>query len=141
MNVDFGSNHMGVQMVAETTTSAAIARAWWAAIDRGDFTEATRLCAPSAEVQWPLSNERMTSIEHWRLVNQHYPGTWRATITELIAQGDAVATVARVFDDKTAVTAISFFTIGDGMIQKIVEYWPEPYEAPEWRSQWITPLT
>ena len=52
-----------------------------------------------------------------------------------------MVTVTRVFDSETAVTAISFFTIRDGLIQKIVEYWPEPYEAPVGRSQWTTPLT
>lgn len=127
-------------MAERATTPEAVARAWWAAIDNGDFAAAARLCSESAVVEWPLSNERMTSIENWRLVNEHYPGTWRASITGLVAGRDSVVTVANVFDEKAAVTAISFFSIHDGLIEKLVEYWPEPYQAPEWRSGWTEPL-
>ncbi len=127
-------------MVVSAATPEAVARAWWNAIDRGDFAGAAELCSESAVVEWPLSNERMATIDAWRLVNEHYPGTWRASITNLVAQGDAVVTVVTVFNDTTAVTAISFFTIRDGFIQRLVEYWPDLYPAPAWRSQWTEPL-
>ncbi len=103
------------------------------AIDRGDFVAAARLCAKSAVVEWPLSNERMAAIEH-------YPGTWHASVVDVIPEGASVVTVTGVFDERTAVTAISFFTIRDGLIEKLVEYWPDPYEAPGWRSKWTEPL-
>lgn len=127
-------------MASGTATPKGVARAWWDTIDRGDFVAAARLCAKSAVVEWPLSNERMASIEKWRLVNEHYPGTWRASVVEVIAEGDSVVTVTSVFDGRTAVTAISFFTVRDGLIEKLVEYWPDPYEAPGWRSEWTEPL-
>ena len=127
-------------MTGEAATSEAVARAWWNAVDRGDLAGAAQLCTESAVVEWPLSNERMATIDAWRLVNEHYPGTWRATITRLVTQGETVVTVASVFDDTTAVTAISFFTIREGLIQMLVEYWPDPYTAPAWRSRWTEPL-
>ncbi len=51
-----------------------------------------------------------------------------------------MVTIARVFDDTTVVPAISFFTIRDDLVRKLVEYWPEPYEAPAWRSHWTEPI-
>lgn len=125
----------------ELETPEFLVRTWWSLIGRRDFAGAARLCSSAAVVEWPLSNERMASIENWQLVNEHYPGTWNATIIELIADGDSVVTVAKVFDEQTSVTAISFFMIHNGLIQKIVEYWPETYDAPEWRSQWTEPLS
>jgi hypothetical protein len=104
-----------------------VVRAWWKSIDQRDFEAATRLCASTARVDWPLSNERMATIDDWRAVNEHYPGTWNATITALIADRDSVVTVTRVFDDDVSAIAISFFTIRDGLISKVVEYWPETY--------------
>lgn len=96
----------------------SIVRRWWTLIDRRDFEGATRLCSSAAVIDWPLSNERMASIQHWKSINEHYPGQWNASITELIAQGDSVVTVARVFNDDASVTAISFFTIRAGLIEK-----------------------
>jgi hypothetical protein len=32
---------------------------------------------------------------------------------------------------------ITFSTIREGRIWKQVEFWPEPFEAPAWRAQWI----
>lgn len=128
-------------MSRERDTPAAIVGKWWEAIDRRDFEAASRLCSARASVEWPLSNERMASIENWRLVNEHYPGRWNASITDLVAHGDAVVTVTRVFNDQTSVTALSFFTIHEGQIRKVVEYWPEPYAPPEWRSPWTEPIS
>jgi hypothetical protein len=127
-------------LVGRGATPEAVTRAWWDAVDRSDFVGAAQLCSESAVVEWPLSNERMATIDAWTKVNEHYPGTWRASVTGLVAQGEAVVTVVSVFDDTTAVTAISFFTIRDGLVQKLVEYWPDAYVAPAWRSQWIEPI-
>lgn len=125
----------------ETKTPEALVRAWWSRIDQRDFAGAADLCSNTADVEWPLSNERMVSLENWRLVNEHYPGRWNASISELVAQGDSVVTVTRVFDDQTSVTAISLFTVHDGLIQRIVEFWPETYDAPGWRSAWTVPIS
>lgn len=127
-------------MIAESNTPESIVRRWWAFIDQRDFEGASRLCSDSANVEWPLSNERMTSMKRWVAVNEHYPGRWNASISELIAHGEWVVTVTEVFDGQVSVVAISFFTIRDGLIEKVVEYWPETYDSPEWRSQWTEPF-
>ena len=33
--------------------------------------------------------------------------------------------------------AITFHTVENGLIKKQTEFWPDDYEAPEWRAQWV----
>jgi ketosteroid isomerase-like protein len=110
--------------------------AFWRAMDKADFTGAAALMHPHATVDWPLSNERMTSSENWRLVNANYPGHWRTRVESMVSQGDTVVTVTTVFDGGISDTAISIFTIADGRIHRLVEYWPETYARPSWRAAW-----
>lgn len=118
-----------------------VARAWWQAIDRADFDAAIRLMSPEAVIDWPLSNERMASPEMWKQVNVHYPGRWAATVRSVIAENDAVVTTTGISDGSITVLAISFFTVHEGRITNLVEYWPEPYAPPAGRSQWTVPLS
>ncbi len=119
---------------------AEVARDWWSAIDRKDFSYAASLLDADAVVDWPLSSERLPSPEAWRIVNETYPGNWNATVTDVVSNGDAVITTTTVADGGISVVAISRFTIRDGRITHLVEYWPETYAAPAWRAHLVQPL-
>lgn len=117
-----------------------LASQWWELVDRAAFREAAVLAAPGAVIDWVLSNERMRIEDQWVAANENYPGSWRAIVDDLVAEPGKVVTVTTVSDGPESVTAISIFTIQDGRIAGIVEYWPEPYPAPEWRRQWVAPI-
>ncbi len=124
----------------ELPSPSDIVLAWWRAIDEADFSKATSLMAPGTVVDWPLSNERMPNPESWKRVNENYPGRWRASIRSLVANGDSVVTLVDITDGSISVVAISLFTVEPGAITNLVEYWPETYAAPGWRSEWVTPI-
>jgi ketosteroid isomerase-like protein len=119
----------------------SIAQRWWTLNDERDFSGAATLCAPGCVIDWPLSNERFAKPGDWATAMERYPGVWRCTVETMMAEGDRVMTIAKVTDSTTSVTAISLFRIRDGLIAELVEYWPDPYDAPEWRAQWVTPIT
>lgn len=120
----------------------AIARRWWTCNDERRFAEAAALCAPECRIDWPLSNERFIRPAAWAEAMEHYPGIWRCTVETLLVDGDRVLTIARVADPEgtVSVTAISMFEIRDGRISGLVEYWPDPYDPPDWRKRWVTPI-
>jgi hypothetical protein len=35
---------------------------------------------------------------------------------------------------------LSFFTVEDGLITRLVEFWPEPYAAPANRAHLVEPI-
>jgi hypothetical protein len=117
-----------------------LVRLWWDAIDRADFDAAIALMSPETIVDWPLSNERMLNPDAWKSVNQNYPGRWFASIQSIVADGDIVVTTTEITDESILVLVISYFTVEAGLITKLVEYWPETYAAPGWRSQWVVPI-
>lgn len=126
--------------MTNTQDASSLARRWWELVDKAAFREAAALAAPGAVIDWVLSNERMRIEDQWVAANENYPGSWRAEINEIVAEPGKVVTVTTVSDGPESVTAISIFTIEDGRIADIVEYWPEPYSAPGWRRQWVSPI-
>lgn len=124
----------------DETDPGAIARSWWRYNDARDFAAAAALCATGCTIDWPLSGERFETPDDWATAMQHYPGVWRCTVQTLVASEDRAVTIARVFDATTSVTAISLFRVSDGRITELVEYWPESYNPPEWRTRWVTPI-
>jgi len=115
----------------------AVVRALWAAFDRFAFREIAPLLHDDFICEWPQSRERMRGRDNLIAMNENYPGKWRIDIKKLIAAGDDVVTECRVYDGDTSFTAISFFTLRDGKIIYLREYWPDPMEAQSWRRQWV----
>jgi predicted flavoprotein YhiN len=118
----------------------SIVRRWWDAIDQADFNLALDLMHPTAVVDWPLSNERMSGPEAWKAVNEHYPGRWSAQVQSIVCEGATAVSRTIVSDGGITVTAISWFTFESGKIATLTEYWPETYAAPGWRAQWVEPI-
>ncbi|MBZ0294640.1 MAG: nuclear transport factor 2 family protein [Anaerolineae bacterium] len=114
-----------------------IVEALWAAFDRFDFQAVGPLLHDDFVCEWVLSGERIRGRENFIAVNTHYPGRWRCTIIRLVASGADVVTETQVTDGETTDTALSFFTLQDGQILSLREYWPTPYAAPDWRAQWV----
>lgn len=114
-----------------------VVEALWAAFDRFEFTAAAPLLHDAFVFELPQSGEVIRGGENFIAMNQHYPGQWRCTIQQLIAEGDKVVTETRVSDGNQTFTALSFFTFKDGQIIHLREYWPDPMPAQDWRAQWV----
>jgi len=54
-----------------------------------------------------------------------------------VTGNETVVTDVSVSDGKRHDRVIIFSTIRDGKIGRQVEFWPEPFEAPAWRAQWV----
>lgn len=107
-----------------------------------DFFAVKEVLSQDFVLEWPQSNERIRGATNFALLNTEYParGPWVFTINRIVGgDGEAVSDVS-VTDGVLRARAISFFTVDDGSITKIVEFWPEPYEAPFDRSQFVERL-
>ena len=113
--------------------------AFWSAMQTNDFAAASNLLAGDYELYWPQSSERIRGRANFAAVNAHYPahGPWRFTVHKLLAEGDEVVTEVSVTDGAVEATVITFSTVRNGLITKQVEYWPDPFEAPAWRREWV----
>jgi hypothetical protein len=57
---------------------------------------------------------------------------------EIRVSGDLVVVEANLdYGDGTPWQAVFVFELRDGKIARETAYWPQPFEAADWRAQWV----
>ncbi len=112
---------------------------FWQVMATNDFYAAAEFLHDDYILEWPQSGERIRGRENFAALNTNYPahGKWEFTINTLVAEGDMVVSDVTISDGKRQDRAITFSTIKDGKILRQAEFWHEPFDAPEWRAQWV----
>lgn len=112
---------------------------FWAAMQTNDFKAASEFLHEEYLLEWPQSGERIRGRANFVAVNENYPahGRWQFTVHDLLAEGNRVVSEVGVTDGVVTGRAITFSTVRDGKIQHQVEFWPDPFEPPEWRAEWV----
>ncbi len=105
-----------------------------------DFEAAGALLHDEFVLERPQSGERISGRSNFVAINEHYPaaGRWRFTVLRLIADEAGVATDVTVTDGVQVGRAITFSELRAGLIVRQTEFWPEPFEAAQWRARWVT---
>ena len=92
-------------------------------------------------LEMPQSGERIRGRETMREFQQAYPATSPATIRlrrVLVREGLWVAEgVIDYGGDQEASDVVLIFELRDGRMWRDRWYFAEPFEAPEWRAQWV----
>ena len=128
--------------MTEATALAAVNR-FWQLMASNDFYAVSAVLADDFVLEWPQSNERVRGADRFGQLNTEYPahGPWRFTINRVVAAENEAVTDVTVTDGAIEARAISFFTVVDGKITRLVEYWPAPYPAPDNRAHLVEPIT
>lgn len=116
-----------------------IVREFWRLMASNDFDSVAAVLAEDFVLDWPQSGERIRGPRSFCRMNTEYPtqGVWTFEVQRLLVQGDAVVTDVVVTDGVQNGRAISFFTLSGGKIARIVEFWPDPFEAPAHRAHLV----
>jgi len=119
-----------------------LAREYWRLMATNDFDAVAAVLAPEFVLDWPQSNERIRGAERVARMNREYVahGPWRFDIVRLFGDADAAVSEVDVSDGVQSAKAISFFTVAHGRIERIVEFWPEPYPARSERAHLVEPI-
>lgn len=107
-----------------------------------DFYSVGRVLAEDFVLEWPQSKERIRGAENFARMNAEYPahGLWSFRINRLVASTTEVVTQVSISDGVQHVEAVSFFTLSEGRIARMLEYWPDPYAAPAHRAHLVEPI-
>jgi ketosteroid isomerase-like protein len=111
-------------------------------LEARDWDTWAGLLHPDVVYELPQSRERIRGRDRYLRFNQEYPGDWHLRPKVIIA------------DDRNGVVwfewrvggqgddAMAFFEIADGLIVRVTDFWPEPYEPPPGREhlaeRWTT---
>ena len=104
-----------------------------------DFMSLLPLLADDFVAEWPQTGERFDATAFIRM-NCEYPahGPWRFTIHRLVGGDGEAASDVGITDGVQTARGVSFFTVADGRIRRLVEFYPEPYPAPANRAHLVT---
>ena len=119
--------------------SKQLIEAFWKRMESNDFYAVADLLHDEFTLEWQQSGELIRGRENFAKINTAYPanGQWHFNINAIVAEGNLVVTDVSVTDGIVKDRVITFSTIRDEKIWKQVEFWPEPFAAPEWRAQWV----
>jgi hypothetical protein len=104
-----------------------------------DFRGAGGLLADDFVLNYPQSREHMRGRENWVALNQEYPaaGRWSFQVHRLIVENHQAVTEVTVSDIVNQFMLVSFFQARDGSIQRMIEYWPDPFDPPGMRAHLV----
>jgi hypothetical protein len=121
------------------STAVEVAQEFWRLMATNDFQAVGAVLAPDFALEWPQSRERIRGAERFAQMNQEYPahGRWRFTINRLVGSESEAVSEVEVTDGVQEATAISFFTVVQGKVTRLVEFWPEPYASPANRAHLV----
>jgi len=108
----------------------AIVEGYWQAAVERDWTAFGKLLDNDILYEVPQTRERVRGKEGYIDFNATFPGDWTLAVDSIVA-GDRQAVSRVTFEvDGQSMTGISFFEFRDGLICRITDFWPEPYEPP-----------
>ena len=113
----------------------------WQRIEAREWEAAGALLAPDFTAIWPHTGEQFLGRDNFIAMNREYPEGWSIRVLRIVCDGAFVVSEIEVVHGDETHNAASFFTIRDGLIAAVTEYWVEANSAiaPDWRRKFASP--
>lgn len=123
-------------------TAEDVVREYWRLMATNNFASVAAVLAHDFVLEWPQSNERIRGAANFVRMNAEYPshGPWRFEVHRIVASQTTAVSDVGVTDGVQTGRALSFFTVSQGKISRLLEFWPEPYAAPANRAHLVEPI-
>ena len=109
----------------------------WEKIQANDFVGAHEWYAEDCVVEWPQSGERIRGKENLLALREAYPADVGIEVRRVIGRRDLGVSEYVIRYDGRPVNVLAIVEFVDGMVARETHYFAEPFEAPEWRAQWV----
>jgi len=114
-----------------------IVERYWQALRDGDMEAAFDVYQDDAIQEWPQSGERVVGKANILAITENYPGLPRATIRRIIGSGDLVISEVTLDYGGDRYEAVTILEMRNGKVARETDYFAAPFEAPQWRAQWV----
>ncbi len=121
------------------SSAVDVVRQFWNLMQTNDFAAVAAVLAPDFTCEWPQSKERIRGAANFVRMNADYPahGRWEFTVHRIVGNEREAVSDVGITDGVQHPRAVSFFEVEGGLVRRIVEYWPEPYDAPANRAHLV----
>ena len=116
-----------------------VAEKLWRALQAGDWDAAGGCLHDDFVQEWPQSGERIVGRDNALAIERSFPGGLPAMrFRRTLACGDlAVLEVELTYADGSRYLGVSVIELHDGKVVKETDYFAQPFQAPQWRAQWV----
>jgi ketosteroid isomerase-like protein len=119
----------------------ATVREHFDAIQRGDYEKVAALLHDDFVQDWPQSGERVRGRDACTRIYANYPGGGpTVALKRVVGSGDAWVTEADADYGGKVVQMVSILEFRDDLLIHETDYFADPFEAPEWRREWVERL-
>ena len=121
--------------------SAQLIREFWSHIQAREWEAAHAFLTPEFTATWPHTGERFIGRDNFIAMNREYPEGWTLHILDIASTGDMAVSQVEILHDGERHHGASFFTLRDGLISAVTEYWVQhgAEKPPEWRQKFAAP--
>ena len=102
-----------------------------------DVDDLRNVFADDVAVEWPQSGERFHGKDACVNIFLHYPGGSPRFLglTRILGEGKTWTAEGEIlYPDGKRYLIVSIFQVSDGRITHEIDYFTEPFPAPEWRK-------
>jgi hypothetical protein len=119
------------------TGAKALVVAFADRLERRDWVALADLLHPDVVYEIPQSRERIRGRDRYVRFNAEYPGDWHIEPVVTLGDDHDGSLLFRWTLDGESSLAIAFFEVADGLITKVTDFWPEPYDPPPGREHLV----
>ena len=109
----------------------------WKATVALDIDKAHEIYHDDVIVEFPQSGERISSERNLYELRAHYPAKVTFKIHRVLGEGNLWVTELVITYDGRPVNVVTIMEFKDGKVVHETHYYADPFEPPEWRSQWV----
>lgn len=108
-----------------------------ATLEARDWAAWAELLDPDVVYEIPQSRERIRGRDRYLRFNQEFPGDWHLRCKVVIADEQRGVVWFDWLLDGGRDDAMAFFEFTGGLITRVTDFWPEPYEPPPGREHLV----
>jgi ketosteroid isomerase-like protein len=126
-----------VRYVAGVSGNRELVERFIASLEARDWDTWAGLLHPAVVYEIPQSRERIRGRDRYLQFNQEYPGDWHLRPKVVIADEQHGVVWFEWRLDGRSDDAMAFFEFTGGLITRVTDFWPEPYEPPPGREHLV----
>ncbi len=112
--------------------------AHWRASASGDFDAEHAIYADDAICDYPQSGERIHGRTNLQALRSHHPaGPSGFDVKRIQGNGNLWVTEYTIAYTQQTSYVVSIMEFHDGKVVHETQYFSDPFQAPDWRRQWV----
>jgi hypothetical protein len=116
----------------------AVLNSHWVASANGDLEAEHAIYRDDAICEYPQSGERILGRRNIQALRGHHPGKPSGfKVRRIVGVGNLWITEYAIIYEGKPVPTVSIMEFQDDQVVRETQYFSTPFEAPDWRKQWV----